>query len=140
MVFSDTDEYLLVLTVSGRVDGFRTDTAEQVFSIDRCFAVSDSGLIDWFTAVSDPANSRLILTAANESGKTGDLDFYRSKYWTTVLDTPSWEITAQPDDVCCWSPKHKKVYIVSGGQRGICKAHSLADLMLQARKMLNAQQ
>ena len=140
MVFSDTDEYMLVLTAGGRVDGYRTDTLERVFSRDRCFAVSDSSLIDWFTAVSDPANSRLILTAANESGKTGSLDLYHSKYWTTVLDTASWEITAQPDDVCCWSPKHKKVYIVSGGQRGICKAHSLADLILQARKKLNAQQ
>ena len=113
--------------------------AEQVFSKDRCFAVSDSTAIDWMTASADPDGKRLILTAANESGKTAPLDVYRAKYWTTVLDTAYWEIAAQPDDVCGWSVKHGQAFIADGGQTGICRIHSLQDLRACARGLIDGE-
>ena len=136
LCWSDTDEHLLVLTVNGRVDCFRADTGEKLASLSHCFAASDSDLIDWFTAAEDAANGRLILTAANETGKNDPIDYYKAKYWTTVIDTASWETTAQPDNVCFWSVTQGQAVIANGRETGVCKVHTLKDLTEWARSEL----
>ena len=136
LCFSDTDEHLLVLTVNGRVDCYRVGSGEQEASLAHCFSVSDSDWIDWISAAEDPENNRLILTAANETGKNDPLDYFKAKYWTTVVDTFSWETTAQPDNVCFWSVRHGQAVIADGTQTGVCKAHTLKDLAEWARSEL----
>ena len=135
LCFSDRDGFLLALTTGGRVDCFRTGTLEPVFSKANCFAASCE-LIDWFEAVEDPDNSRLILTAANESGKTDPMDLMHAGYWTTVVNTVSGEITARPDHICAWSVKHGRALIADGSKLGTCKVHNLKDLTEWARSSL----
>ena len=133
--FSDSDRYLLILTVNGRVDCFDVETKELVFSLTHCFSDSSGDLIDRFYAVEEPENERLVLFAANESGKT-DLDDYRAKYWTTMLDTASWEVTLRTEDICWWSVKHEKAVIVTGPLIGTCRIHTIKDLTEWARSFV----
>ena len=136
LVFSDSDNYLLVLTASGKMDCYSLSPLRREFSVPQCFPADSADLIDRFLAVEDPEGQRLILTAANESGKVDPLYRDRAKYWTTVFDTGSWEITAQPEDVCCWSCRHGNVLLVNGTITGTCKIYTLKDLTEWARSEL----
>ncbi|MBO4887245.1 MAG: TIR domain-containing protein [Firmicutes bacterium] len=130
--FSDSDRFLLILTVNGRIDCFDVETKELLFSLTHCFSESSADLIDRFYAVEETDNDRLVLIAANESGKT-DFDDYRAKYWTTALDTVTWAVTLRTEDVCWWSAKHANAFIVTGRIGGICRIHTIEDLTEWAR-------
>ena len=134
LCFSDSDRYLLVLTVNGRVDCYDVETREKVFSLSHAFGESSEDRIDRFFALEEAENNRLVLIAANESGKT-DYDSYRAKYWTTVLDIDSWAVTLQTDDICWWSDKHDQAVIASGTVIGTCTIHTLKDLTEWARSV-----
>ena len=75
--FSDDDSYLLILNVSGRVDVFPINEKKAAVSLSQCFTVPQNDMIDRFYVAEDSENGRLILTAANESGRT-DLDSHKA--------------------------------------------------------------
>ena len=118
--------------MNGRVDIFPVNEEEAAASLTQCFTTPGTDLIDRFYAAEDMQSGRLILTAANESGRT-DLDSRKAKYWTTVLDTASWETLAAPEDVCWWSVKHGQTVIVNGKELGTCRIHTLNDLIEWAK-------
>ena len=134
--FSDNDNYLLIMTVNGRIDCFTLAPVALAAELNECFAVSSEDLIDWVSVTEDTEDHHLILTAANESGKTDPTDLFRAKYWTSVLDTDSWEFTAQPENICGWSVEHGKALLVNGAGVGTVKTRTLKDLVEWARSEL----
>ncbi|MBE5996308.1 MAG: TIR domain-containing protein [Lachnospiraceae bacterium] len=137
LCFSGNDNYLLILTVNGRVDCYRTDTLEKAVSLPHGFTSDNNGPNVLVQAIEDADSERLILTAAEERTEKNNISslypYDRSKYWTTVLDTASWVPAAQTKDVCCWSVKHGQMFFVKDLELGTCRIRSLKELIELSR-------
>ena len=122
--FSSGDRYLLVLTVSGRVDFFDAANGELLYS-DQLF--SDVSTYDTLTCRSEPEENRIYLLIGSDIGG-GDF---------LGIDTEAWTVVCNTDSVCAVLPANHSIYTWRDSRLVRYPIRRLDELAAWARQALS---
>ncbi len=122
--FADNDAYLVIQTITGRVDLIRLSDGAEVFS-QTLAALQERPSAVIRSVETDPANSRMVLMFASDGAPTGYL---------LGLDTRAWVMSLETDGTYGWMPDGNRICYPAEDGVLAYPAYSLDDLLQRAQE------
>ena len=137
--FSEEDTYLLVMTSTGRLDIYRTDTLEKVFSdpisfikqkIDEVYYVGrNTGFLNRISADQLTDGEHLLVSVSD----SGDVNC------SILISTKDWTIKAEMGEVLGWDSEKEILYTWKNGELYQFSLYDLETLKEKALRLLDEQ-